>query len=131
MRARLAAGFPQVASSSWQLVGVPLPIFPIAALGADLAAIYVPCARATGQVKQLELELIQPHMAQKPVLWGEVGYACVARKVSVERGGMGERGCAVKQVKQAPGYYIKQPPTTKRQAGVSLNGATIPELPKA
>ena len=27
----------------------------------------------------LELELIQPHMAQKPVLWGEVGCACVAR----------------------------------------------------
>ena len=42
----------------------------------------------------LELELIQPHMAQKPVLRGEVGRACVAREVSVERGGMGERGCA-------------------------------------
>ena len=42
----------------------------------------------------LELELIQPHMAQKPVLRGEVGCACVAREVSVERGGMGERGCA-------------------------------------
>ena len=36
-----------------------------------------------------ELELIQPHMAQKPVLRGEVGCACVAREVSVERGGMG------------------------------------------
>jgi len=34
------------------------------------------------------------HMAQKPVLRGEVGCACVAREVSVERGGMGERGCA-------------------------------------
>ena len=43
---------------------------------------------------QLELELIQSHMAQEPVLWGEVGCACVAREVSVERGGMGERGCA-------------------------------------
>ena len=43
---------------------------------------------------ELELELIQPHMAQKPVLRGEVGCACVAREVSVERGGMGERGCA-------------------------------------
>ena len=32
-----------------------------------------------------ELELIQPHMAQKPVLRGEVGCACVAREVSVER----------------------------------------------
>ena len=37
---------------------------------------------------ELELELIQPHMAQKPVLRGEVGYACVAREVSVERGGI-------------------------------------------
>ena len=42
----------------------------------------------------LELELIQSHMAQKPVLRGEVGCACVAREVSVERGGMGGRGCA-------------------------------------
>ena len=33
-------------------------------------------------------------MAQKPVLRGEVGCACVAREVSVERRGMGERGCA-------------------------------------
>jgi len=40
------------------------------------------------------LELIQSHMAQKPVLRGEVGCACVAREVSVERRGMGERGCA-------------------------------------
>jgi len=37
---------------------------------------------------ELELELIQSHMAQKPVLRGEVGCACVAREVSVERGGM-------------------------------------------
>ena len=28
------------------------------------------------------------------MLRGEVGCACVAREVSVERGGMGERGCA-------------------------------------
>ena len=28
-------------------------------------------------------------MAQKPVLRGEVGCACVAREVNVERGGMG------------------------------------------
>ena len=33
-------------------------------------------------------------MAQKPVLRGEVGCVCVAREVSFERGGMGERGCA-------------------------------------
>ena len=38
--------------------------------------------------------IIQPHMAQKPVRRGEVGCACVAREVSVERGGVGERGCA-------------------------------------
>ena len=43
---------------------------------------------------ELELELIQSRMAQKPVLRGEVGCACVAREVSVERGCMGERGCA-------------------------------------
>ena len=48
----------------------------------------------TSNIKELELELIQPHMAQKPVLRGEVGCACVAREVSVERGGIGERGCA-------------------------------------
>jgi len=36
-----------------------------------------------------ELELIQSHMAQKQVLRGEVGCACVAREVS-----MGERPAA-------------------------------------
>ena len=45
-------------------------------------------------IRAAELELIQSHMAQKPVLRGEVGCACVAREVSVERGGLGERGCA-------------------------------------
>jgi len=35
---------------------------------------------------ELELELIQSHMAQKPMLRGEVGCARVAREVSVERG---------------------------------------------
>ena len=34
---------------------------------------------------ELELELIQPHMAQKPVLRDEVGCACVARERSVSR----------------------------------------------
>jgi len=34
-----------------------------------------------GHWSELELELIQPHMAQKPVLRGEVGCACVARGV--------------------------------------------------
>jgi len=51
-------------------------------------------ARLLCQWDILELELIQPQMAQKPVLRGEVGCACVARDVSVERGGMDERGCA-------------------------------------
>jgi len=42
---------------------------------------------------KVELELIQPHMAQKPVLRSEVGCACVAREVSVERGGMAKSVC--------------------------------------
>ena len=46
---------------------------------------------------ELELELIQPHMAQKPVLRGEVGCACVAREVSVERGGM-KTACSLRGV---------------------------------
>jgi len=42
----------------------------------------------------LELELIQTHMALEPMLQVEVGARalCVARAVSVERGGIGERG---------------------------------------
>ena len=36
---------------------------------------------------ELELELIKSHMAQKPVLRGEVGCACVAREVSVSAAG--------------------------------------------
>ena len=39
---------------------------------------------STIRVRKLELELIQSHMAQKPVLRGEVGCSCVAREVSVE-----------------------------------------------
>ena len=35
-------------------------------------------------LNELELELVQSHMVQKPVLRGEVGCACVAREVSVE-----------------------------------------------
>jgi len=38
----------------------------------------------------VKLELVQSKMAQKPVLRGEVGCACVAREVSVERRGMSE-----------------------------------------
>jgi len=37
-----------------------------------------------GLITDKELELIQSHMAQKPVLRGEVGCTCVAREVSVE-----------------------------------------------
>ena len=40
---------------------------------------------------ELELELIQSHMAQKQVLRGEVGCACVAREVSVHGAGAGVR----------------------------------------
>ena len=39
-----------------------------------------------GPPTPVKLEHIQPHMAQKPVLRGEVGCACVAREVSFERG---------------------------------------------
>jgi len=47
-------------------------------------------------IRELELELIQPHMAQKPVLRGEVGCACVAREISAER------GCPLGMVAQTP-----------------------------
>jgi len=40
-----------------------------------------------GRARELELELMQSHMAQKPMLRDEVGCACVAREVSVEKGG--------------------------------------------
>jgi len=38
----------------------------------------------------VELELIQSHMAQKPVLRGEVGCACVARVLRVRSVSRGE-----------------------------------------
>ena len=57
----------------------------------SLVALYLFCVHTT-QGAELELELIQPHMAQKPVLRGEVGCACVAREVSAERGDMGSSG---------------------------------------
>ena len=40
--------------------------------------------------EELELELIQPHMAQKQMLRGEVGCACVAREVWLKGA---EEGC--------------------------------------
>ena len=59
--------------------------------GLDLNSSNRSSARLGGEVyPELELELVEP---QKPVLRGEVGCACVAREVSVERGGMVERGC--------------------------------------
>ena len=58
---------------------------------------------------ELELELVQSHMAQKPVLRGEVGCACVAREVSVERVGMGERGCAVKPIRACLCLWSQRP----------------------
>jgi len=61
---------------------------------AEEYALHARISTQTWFLQAMELELIQSHMAQKPVLRGEVGCACVAREVSVERGGMGERGCA-------------------------------------
>jgi len=45
---------------------------------------------------ELELELIHPiwHYGTEASASGWSGGACVAREVSAERGGMGERGCA-------------------------------------
>ena len=56
----------------------------------QVSAQEAPAQRAPHGAHLIELELMQSHMAQKPVLRGEVGCACVAREVSVERGGMGE-----------------------------------------
>jgi len=68
--------------------------------------------------RELELELIQPHMAQKPVLRGEVGCVCAAREVGVERGGMGERGCAVGM----PAVHVCEGPARRRATcGVLVN----------
>ena len=60
--------------------------------GADAGLGKMSCAFVSlVSCRVLELELIQSHKAQNPVLRGEVGCACVAREVSVEREGMGER----------------------------------------
>jgi len=90
--------FPALLALQERLRG-PFGIFSAVLLKEGLA-VYPPPAMggATGATEMLrgglELELIHPHMAQKPVLRGEAGCACVAREVSVERGVMGERGCA-------------------------------------
>ena len=44
-----------------------------AQVGVDVAADCPVCPRPSTALPELELELIQPHMAQKPVLRGEVG----------------------------------------------------------
>ena len=64
----------------------------------------------------LELELIQSHMAQKQVLRGEVGCACVAREVSVQRGGearvckaLGWVGMGVKPIRACLCLWSQRP----------------------
>ena len=66
---------------------------PVAAEASVAAAVAVTAAggavedgpeAAAIEEHELELELIQSHVAQKPVLRGEVGCACVAREVSIE-----------------------------------------------
>ena len=60
-------------------------------------------------------------MAQKPVLRGEVGCACVAREVSVERGGMGKRGCAgTSQAPCAPGLLDALPVHALGALGIAV-----------
>ena len=80
-----------------------------------------PSQRPAGSLEvPRELELIQSHMAQKPVLRGEVGCACVAREVSAERGGMGIYGSLL-----APTLVLLMQRTTSRQnppAGVNSQG---------
>ena len=68
----------------------------------------------------LELELIQSHMAQKPVLRGELGCACVAREVSVERGGMGERAGVQGALPEYPVCFVND--TELIQRGVFTEG---------
>ena len=72
------------------LLGVVRPFASYFCEAPDQGELWSP-AKTTHLTRELELKLIQPHMAQKPVLRGEVGCACVVREVSVERGGMGER----------------------------------------
>ena len=90
------------------LGGACLEQFDAASVAPALAPLVAGCSMLRFQVRSSKLEfsmaccaaqsskleLIQSHMAQKPVLRGEVGCACVAREVSAERGGRGERGCA-------------------------------------
>jgi len=49
--------------------------------GAAAAAAAEAAVDAADEARVSELELIQPHMAQKPVLRGEVGCACVGVRV--------------------------------------------------
>ena len=74
-------------------------------------------------LRELELKFIQSHMAQKPVLRGEVGCACVAREVSVERGGMGERGCA-----RRLGVFTQEPASYPCTVLLNYSHARFPSL---
>ena len=66
-------------------------------MATDISSFSVTRMKGTGPPSVLhqvgrELELIQSHMAQKPVLRGEVGCACSAREVSSGGTGMNWRG---------------------------------------
>ena len=78
-----------------------------------------PCLTFREHGSELELELVQSHMAQKPVLRGEVGCACAAREVSVEREGMGERGCA----RRLGGWVWVLPDATHAHVRTSQEGS--------
>jgi len=86
-----------------------------------------------------ELELIQSHMPQKPVLRGEVGRACVAREVSVERGGMCLRrvpGHSLRRIPCACSRYSRNPvsrlnSSCMRVALVLTTAVSAPALPTA
>ena len=80
--------------SAWAKTRRPAALSTSGGLGRYWAAQWHLARAVDKRFRELELLVIQPHMAQKPVLRGEVGRACVAREVSVERGGMGEHGCA-------------------------------------
>ena len=65
-------------------------------------------------------------MALKPVLRGEVGCACVVREVSVERRGMGERGCARRLVGGCAGNSEEGQGTFEFRPRLELSAARGP-----
>ena len=79
---------------------------------------------------ELELELIQPQMAQKPVLRGEVGCACVASRAWVPRNfgpwlAIGKSAGVIIRLRFLP--LQLQRPTTNKQQG-QLNPLTAGHL---